>query len=111
MNYINLICHRKPERSFFIKGHQFPVCARCTGFYMALTLYFIFAYYSYVNYSFLLILMAISCLIPTVIDGFAQLLGLHESNNLLRFITGFMGGLGLGIIAKAIKWFLFIVFR
>jgi len=24
-------CHQKPERSFFIKGYQFPVCARCTG--------------------------------------------------------------------------------
>ncbi len=24
-------CHRMPERSFFYKGHQFPVCARCTG--------------------------------------------------------------------------------
>ena len=24
-------CHQKPERSFFINGYQFPVCARCTG--------------------------------------------------------------------------------
>ena len=24
-------CHRMPERSFFYKGYQFPVCARCTG--------------------------------------------------------------------------------
>lgn len=24
-------CHRMPDRSFFYKGHQFPVCARCTG--------------------------------------------------------------------------------
>ena len=24
-------CHRMPERSFFFKGYQFPVCARCTG--------------------------------------------------------------------------------
>ena len=24
-------CHQMPERSFFIKGYQFPVCARCTG--------------------------------------------------------------------------------
>ncbi|MBQ3473297.1 MAG: DUF2085 domain-containing protein, partial [Methanobrevibacter sp.] len=33
MDYTKLICHRMHERSFFIKGHQFPVCARCTGFY------------------------------------------------------------------------------
>ena len=24
-------CHQMPERSFFIKGFQFPVCARCIG--------------------------------------------------------------------------------
>ncbi len=24
-------CHQMPERSFFYKGYQFPLCARCTG--------------------------------------------------------------------------------
>ena len=110
MNFTNLICHKKPERSFFVKGHQFPVCARCTGFYIALVLYFGYAYFFYVNYSFLLILMAILCLVPTAVDGLTQLVGQRESNNFLRFITGLMGGLGLGIIVKAIKWYLFIMF-
>jgi uncharacterized membrane protein len=27
------LCHQLPERSFFIAGHQFAVCARCTGLY------------------------------------------------------------------------------
>ena len=27
------ICHQQPERSFFIAGKQFAVCARCTGIY------------------------------------------------------------------------------
>lgn len=27
----SLGCHQMPERSFFISGYQFPVCARCTG--------------------------------------------------------------------------------
>jgi uncharacterized membrane protein len=30
-----VICHQKPERSFFLDGHQFPVCARCTGLYLS----------------------------------------------------------------------------
>jgi uncharacterized membrane protein len=30
-----LICHQRPERSFFLDGHQFPVCARCTGLYLS----------------------------------------------------------------------------
>ena len=28
------ICHQRPDRSFFVHGHQVPVCARCTGLYV-----------------------------------------------------------------------------
>jgi uncharacterized membrane protein len=31
----SLICHQRPERSFFWASHQFPVCARCTGLYLS----------------------------------------------------------------------------
>ena len=31
----SLICHQRPERSFFIDGQQLPVCARCTGLYVS----------------------------------------------------------------------------
>ncbi len=108
MNWTNLICHRKPKRSFFIKGHQFPVCARCTGFYISLVLYFIYTYFFYVDYSLLLLTIAVLLLVPTGIDGFTQLFELRESNNTLRLITGLMGGLGLGIIVKAIKFFIYL---
>ena len=30
-----VICHQQPERSFFLEGNQFPVCARCTGLYVS----------------------------------------------------------------------------
>lgn len=29
----SLICHQRPERSFFVNGHQLVVCARCLGLY------------------------------------------------------------------------------
>ena len=108
MDYTKLICHRMPQRSFFIKGHQFPVCARCTGFYISLIAYFIYAYFYYIDYSFLLISLAILFLIPTAIDGTTQLLGYRESNNYLRLATGLLGGLGLGIIVKAVKFFIYL---
>jgi uncharacterized membrane protein len=28
-----LLCHQRPERSFFLWGSQMPVCARCLGIY------------------------------------------------------------------------------
>ena len=108
MNILNLICHRKPERCFFIKGHQFPVCARCTGFYISLILYFTYTYYFFVDYNPFLLVFAILLLIPSAIDGLTQLLEYRESNNVLRFITGFFGGLGLGILVKALKYFIYL---
>jgi len=29
----SMICHQRPERSFYLWSHQMPVCARCTGIY------------------------------------------------------------------------------
>ncbi|MBP2046531.1 putative membrane protein [Methanobacterium aggregans] len=99
-----IICHRKPERTFKIRGHYFPVCSRCTGLYIGAFSYFIYAYFFYVEYSLSLIALAILMIIPTFTDGFTQLLGFRESNNILRFTTGLIGGLGLGILVKALKW-------
>ena len=31
----SLVCHQRPERSFHLAGAQLPVCARCTGLYVA----------------------------------------------------------------------------
>ena len=108
MYILNIICHRKPERSFFIKGHQFPVCARCTGFYISLITYFIYTYYFFVDYNIYLLSFAIILLIPTAIDGLSQFLEYRESNNTLRLITGLMGGLGLGMLVKALKYFIYL---
>jgi uncharacterized membrane protein len=32
------VCHQIPERSFFVEGHPFAVCARCTGLYAGFTI-------------------------------------------------------------------------
>lgn len=104
MNVKNLICHRMPERSFFYKGHQFPVCARCTGVYLSLATIPIL---KYLNLSlFSLIVAAIVLIAPMAIDGTTQLLGFRESNNYLRLFTGFIGGMGTLCFAFASKMFI-----
>jgi len=96
------ICHRLPERSFFIFGRQLPLCARCLGLYTSffvgviiLTLNIItvqnFTLYSAVLITSLMVL-------PTAIDGFTQLFGLRESNNFLRLTTGLLAGFGFSFI-------------
>lgn len=104
----NLICHRIPERTFNIRGIYFPVCARCTGFYIGAFIYFIYAYFFYVEYTVYLITLAILMIVPAFLDGFTQLLGTRISNNKLRLLTGLLGGLGLAILVKAIKWVILI---
>ena len=101
--FSNLICHRIPERTFKIRGHYFPVCSRCTGLYIGSFSYFIYVYFYYVNYDFILVLIATFMMIPTFLDGITQYLGLRESWNFLRFSTGLIAGIGFGIAVKAMK--------
>lgn len=105
--FSQFICHRIPNRTFQIKGHYFPVCSRCTGFYIGAFSYFIYVYLFYVEYTFSILLIAILMLIPAFIDGSTQFFGFRESNNVLRFITGLLGGVGLGILTKALKLIIF----
>ena len=37
------ICHQRPERSFWTSGVRWPVCARCSGLYIAAPLGALFA--------------------------------------------------------------------
>lgn len=99
-----------PERSFFIKNHQFPVCARCTGFYTGLIVFLIYNFFFKITYTPELFIISVLLLIPTAIDGFTQLLGYRESNNNLRFTTGFIGGIGLIIIMRiAVRMLFYLV--
>ena len=46
-------------------------------------------------------------MIPVAIDGITQYFGPRESTNNLRFVTGFIGGIGLIIFLKIVmRWIL-----
>lgn len=103
-NISKYFCHRIPERTFKIKNTYFPVCSRCTGIYIAAFSYFVFVYFVYVQYSIETMLLSISMITPTFLDGITQFLGYRESNNTLRFTTGILAGIGIGILFKTLKW-------
>lgn len=81
-------CHQKAERSFFIGQYQFPVCARCTGVIISSAV----ACFTYTKFhSFMLSLGLCACMLC---DWLIQRLGIKESTNKRRLITGLMGGYG-----------------
>ena len=102
MNICKYLCHQKPERSFFYKEKQFPVCSRCTGIVIGV-LYlqpivigaaagFVLASLTQPNLIFVL------GFIPLIIDGTTQYYGLRTSNNTLRFVTGLLCGFSIPFV-------------
>ena len=100
-------CHHRPERTFKIKKYYFPVCSRCTGLYLGFFVSIILL--SLVNFSHTNILMVFLMLIPCGVDGASQLLGLRESTNSLRFLTGLIAGIGLGMLLFIISAYLNLI--
>lgn len=86
-----MFCHCKPERSFFWKGKQFPVCSRCTGIHIG---YLTFPFFLLQIFTLNIWWTAI-LILPTYVDGWSQAFLNRESNNFLRVTTGLMAGVGM----------------
>lgn len=87
-------CHQMPERSFFLRGYQLPVCARCTGVIIG-EIIEIFLIYLKTNIN---LTIAILMLCIMGLDWGVQYLKIRQSTNLRRLITGISGGIGLTYI-------------
>lgn len=84
-------CHQLPERSFFIGGYQFPLCARCTG----ITIGYLFALLLCILQIIFPLWLSFLMIIPLIVDGGVQLLFCIMSNNIRRFVTGVLFGVGV----------------
>jgi len=89
-----ILCHQLPERSYFIAGHKFAVCSRCTGVYAGFLL-------TLLGYPLIrsprsvevparrwLFLLSL----PLLIDFALGFFGIWENTHSSRFITGFLFG-------------------
>ena len=90
----SLVCHQIPERSFFIAGHPFAVCARCFGLYAGFTL-------AAIAYPLLFSLRKTDApprkwlfiaAAPLVIDYGLGVFGIWNNTHSSRFITGALLG-------------------
>jgi uncharacterized membrane protein len=102
-------CHKKPERSFFWRGKQFPVCARCTGIHIGYLSFPIFTF----NLWQLDLWLTLVLILPTIIDGWTQAFYSRESNNVIRVITGLSAGVGMmslvAIIGQYIGYLILLI--
>ena len=97
------MCHQKSERSFFINENQMPFCSRCTAIWAGIPIgLFAILYFRVIPDKKLIYLIIIS-LIPIGIDGVGQMMGLWESTNLIRVVTGLLTGFVCGICVGIIS--------
>jgi uncharacterized membrane protein len=90
----SVVCHQIPERSFFIAGHKFAVCARCTGIYsgfaaMVLAYPLVKPLCSIQTPARKWLFIAAA---PLAIDFGLGFLGIWENTHLSRFLTGALLG-------------------
>ena len=92
-----IICHQKPERSYFVWGYQMPVCVRCFGIYLGIfigtVIYPFFKGFSNVKipkFKYLWFFLT-----PIIVDGLAQTFNLYYSPHYVRLSTGIFASTGL----------------
>lgn len=100
-------CHQIANRSFFINGYQFPVCARCIGVIIG-EIVAILLILLRINIDFV---WAVTLLLVMGADWFLQYINWIESNNTRRMITGISGGIGLTYLYYRIFVFIFVILK
>lgn len=94
-SFLSNFCHQKPSRSLWIFGSPMGIDSRSFALYASflLTGLRLSTSQSRIHWK-----SGLLFLIPILIDGFTQLFGLRESTNVLRLLTGALGGIGLGLL-------------
>jgi uncharacterized membrane protein len=88
------LCHQLPERSYFIEGHKFAVCSRCTGIYGGFA-------FTLLLYPLIRSLKAtetpprswlLLATIPVLVDFSLTFFGFWENTHTSRLLTGVVLG-------------------
>jgi len=80
-------CHQMGERSFFARGYQFPICARCTGILFG-NIAAIIGAFLFVPHAFILLTFCAAMFV----DWLLQRINLLQGTNIRRLLTGVLGG-------------------
>lgn len=92
----SLVCHQRTEKTLIVGGRFLPVCTRCTGAYLGLLIGYVILLFRKKKAKGppnLWVTLVLS--MPMIIDTVTQTLGMRESTNSLRLITGLFFGVVL----------------
>jgi uncharacterized membrane protein len=98
---LSVTCHRLPFRSLLLPWGITGLCARCTAFWAGMTVGVAMALVT--GRRILGLSAAFLLLLPMILDGSLQYLGLYESSSTIRVLTGASCGLGLASILAALS--------
>src|SRR6185295_10615267 len=89
-----VLCHQRPDRSYFIDGHKLAVCSRCTGLYAGFA-------FTLLIYPLLRSLRSAAtpprrllflAAVPLLIDFSLTFFGIWENTHTSRLLTGALLG-------------------
>ncbi len=97
------VCHQLQARSLHFGDIIIPICSRCTGIYAgffisAVILFILFRKKENGLPPLYILIILIIFFMSMIIDGAGSYLGLYETNNIIRFITGFLSGASVMVI-------------
>jgi uncharacterized membrane protein len=107
----SVICHQLPDRSFFLDGHQLPVCARCSGLYLSAAAGFAAWWTLKAARGWRPIALAprratsvvAIAAVPTVVSFASGVLGAWDGSNVTRAALAVPFGLAAGAVVAAVS--------
>jgi uncharacterized membrane protein len=92
-----LICHQRPERSFWLFGAPVAVCARCLGIYLGAARGLLLRTSRRIALQLLIAAVTLN-----ILDGLTELTGLHGNWMMVRFVLGLaLGASGALLISSS----------
>lgn len=105
-----VICHQRPERSFFWEGHQLPVCARCTGLYLSSGVGLLVwvgwklarGWRRFAIDPRVVVRLLVIAALPTAVSVATGAIGLWDGSNVTRALLAIPLGASAGMIVAAV---------
>lgn len=94
--FLSNLCHRMPSRTLWISEIPMGLCSRCSGIYFSLLVTLTISFFNQEVFQKKYIKVVLVLLLPLIVDGTFQLIGLYLSNNTIRLTTGLLFGSSLG---------------